>query len=306
MYEVFDRAENFNSDISNWDVSGVTTTAYMFLDAHAFNADLSRWDVAGVTHMQNMFERAETFDRDLGDWDVTAVTENAGFLTGAEQFRIETRCDPFYTPLTNEEICEALRDPLPPGNTRIALQGSQSWYAMASSADGTILVTGSSDGELWKSTESGEPGSWDQLTFGDGQTLGILVDVTVSDDGQSIVVVQSTNKGPVRTSVDGGQHWRTSQPADDATPVVNTDADGCGSPGCSACEGDCDSDSQCAGNLQCFERTSSSDLVPGCASTGYHGESNPWDYCYDPTQGGSGPPTVPPPRHRRFSRICQR
>ena len=43
------------------------------------------------------------------------------------------------------------------------------------------------------------------------------------------------------------------------------------------CEGDCDSDSQCAGNLRCFFRSGTAQ-VPGCSGAGVSGK----DYCYDP------------------------
>jgi surface protein len=43
------------------------------------------------------------------------------------------------------------------------------------------------------------------------------------------------------------------------------------------CEGDCDDDSECAGNLACFER-SGWKMVPGCSTTGTENR----DYCYDP------------------------
>jgi len=79
-------------------------------------------------------------------------------------------------------------------------------------------------------------------------------------------------------------------------PVVSTHIDGCGSAGCSACEGDCDSDSECAGNLVCSERTSSSQTVPGCESSGYR-KTTPgdWDYCYDPGQYKKCRPCYPKP-----------
>ena len=67
----------------------------------------------------------------------------------------------------------------------------------------------------------------------------------------------------------------------------DTHTDGCGTPpgsdGCSEWQGDCDDDSQCAGDLECFQRRSTSATVPGCSTTaaGYHGS---YDYCYDRTQ----------------------
>lgn len=44
---------------------------------------------------------------------------------------------------------------------------------------------------------------------------------------------------------------------------------------CTACQGDCDNDGECAGNLKCFQR-SSFERVPGCVGRGIEGR----DYCY--------------------------
>ena len=51
---------------------------------------------------------------------------------------------------------------------------------------------------------------------------------------------------------------------------------------CKLCEGDCDNDSHCESTLKCYQRTSATDVVPGCAASGYSGV---WDYCYDPNAG---------------------
>ena len=65
-----------------------------------------------------------------------------------------------------------------------------------------------------------------------------------------------------------------------------------GSSGCSSsyrcrsCEGDCDSDSDCAAGLKCFQR-GSTDTVPSCAgdSSRYYSSE---DYCYDPKSADRG------------------
>jgi hypothetical protein len=44
-----------------------------------------------------------------------------------------------------------------------------------------------------------------------------------------------------------------------------------------ACEGDCDSDTDCQGDLICHQR-GASERVPGCTGTGYSGK----DYCHQP------------------------
>jgi len=52
------------------------------------------------------------------------------------------------------------------------------------------------------------------------------------------------------------------------------------SPNCGVCTGDCDGDVECDGNLQCFQRESSTTQVPGC-SIGGAGDVGTHDYCYD-------------------------
>ena len=53
---MFDGCKNFNSDLSNWNVSGVEDMGFMFDDCENFNCDLSKWDVSKVTNMEDMFD----------------------------------------------------------------------------------------------------------------------------------------------------------------------------------------------------------------------------------------------------------
>jgi len=48
---------------------------------------------------------------------------------------------------------------------------------------------------------------------------------------------------------------------------------------CGRCQGDCDNDGDCSGSLKCFERDSSSSLIPGCKQGG-SGDKRLYDYCY--------------------------
>ena len=50
---------------------------------------------------------------------------------------------------------------------------------------------------------------------------------------------------------------------------------------CGVCEGDCDNDNDCKSGLKCFQRSSSSKQVPGCAKGG-DGDIGTHDYCYKP------------------------
>ena len=47
------------------------------------------------------------------------------------------------------------------------------------------------------------------------------------------------------------------------------------------CEGDCDSNRDCNGNLICYQRDNKNDVPPGCYPGG-SGDKRAWDYCVDP------------------------
>ena len=83
---MFNKAYSFNGDISNWDVSKVTDMTYMFSDTSNFNGDLSDWDVSKVTYMTHMFTDAASFNGDISDWDVSSVERMYGMLAGASSF----------------------------------------------------------------------------------------------------------------------------------------------------------------------------------------------------------------------------
>ena len=78
---------DFNQDISSWDVSNVTDISGMFA-ATAFNQPIGNWDVSSVTDMRSMFAYADTFNQPIGDWDVSSVTDMRvmfGFATSFNQ-----------------------------------------------------------------------------------------------------------------------------------------------------------------------------------------------------------------------------
>ena len=83
---MFNKAYSFNGDISDWDVSKVTDMTYMFSDASNFNGDLSDWDVSKVTYMTHMFTDAASFNGDISDWDVSSVERMYGMFAGASSF----------------------------------------------------------------------------------------------------------------------------------------------------------------------------------------------------------------------------
>jgi surface protein len=76
----------FNQDISNWDVSSVTTMRGMFYGANDFNQDLSNWDVSSVIYMESMFLNCLDFNQDIGNWDVSSVFSMNGMFWQASSF----------------------------------------------------------------------------------------------------------------------------------------------------------------------------------------------------------------------------
>ena len=50
------------------------------------------------------------------------------------------------------------------------------------------------------------------------------------------------------------------------------------------CQGDCDGDGDCTGELTCFQRDGT-EAVPGCSGSGNSG----WDYCVSPAPKPSPP-----------------
>ena len=88
---MFSRAENFNVNISDWQINTTLGAAInmssMFSDATVFDQDLSKWNVSEVTLMPSMFKGADAFKNGanilsnvgtgrtgLNGWDVGKVT----------------------------------------------------------------------------------------------------------------------------------------------------------------------------------------------------------------------------------------
>ena len=73
MYRAFYGASSFNSDLSSWVTSSVTSMESMFQGATKFNTDVSMWDISSVTNQNDMFQGAAAFNQDLCAWGANYV-----------------------------------------------------------------------------------------------------------------------------------------------------------------------------------------------------------------------------------------
>ena len=76
-----------NIDLSNWDVSNVTTMEGLFNNCKKFNCDLSKWDVSNVKDMSYMFYNCGNFDCDLSKWNVSKVENMYTMFEGCSKFK---------------------------------------------------------------------------------------------------------------------------------------------------------------------------------------------------------------------------
>ena len=74
MFNVFDKKSSFNSDISFWDTSNVTSFRQMFRLATSFNQNINSWDTSSATDMMDVFYGTTSFNQNISSWDVSSVT----------------------------------------------------------------------------------------------------------------------------------------------------------------------------------------------------------------------------------------
>jgi surface protein len=85
---------DFNGDISQWDVSNVTSMRGMF-DNSLFNGNISRWNVSRAENMVEMFQRSP-FNGDISRWNISS----------AKKFDFMFKNCPFEHDLSNWKLPE--------------------------------------------------------------------------------------------------------------------------------------------------------------------------------------------------------
>lgn len=79
-------ATAFNQDISGWDMTSVLNISYMFQDTTAFNQDIDNWDTTSITNMRGLFYGADAFNQDISSWDTSSVEDMARMFQSATVF----------------------------------------------------------------------------------------------------------------------------------------------------------------------------------------------------------------------------
>jgi hypothetical protein len=81
----FANCDNFNGDVSTWDVSNATFVGNIygatFTSCFAFNSDIGGWDISNITSVRVMMYNCDAFDRSLANWDVANITAANSFMS---------------------------------------------------------------------------------------------------------------------------------------------------------------------------------------------------------------------------------
>jgi surface protein len=86
LYGCFMSCPTFNSEISSWNTSNITSMGNMFNGATIFNKPIGNWDTSNVTNMSSMFQSATKFNQTIGDWNTSKVTNMRTMFFGATDF----------------------------------------------------------------------------------------------------------------------------------------------------------------------------------------------------------------------------
>lgn len=82
----YHKLNEFNDDISNWDVSNVTDMSFMFKNCNSFNKSLYNWNVSNVINMEEMFYKAISFNQPLNLWNVSNVINMKNMFNSTIKF----------------------------------------------------------------------------------------------------------------------------------------------------------------------------------------------------------------------------
>lgn len=84
--EMFRYAEDFDGDVSSFEMGKVTNMQGMFVAAHSFNGYVNSWDTSRVTNMREAFAHAYSFNQDVDLWETSRVTSMRSMFASAHTF----------------------------------------------------------------------------------------------------------------------------------------------------------------------------------------------------------------------------
>jgi|GEM_PF-4918806 len=143
MAELFSPYDDFNGDVSQWNVSNVTNMSCMFIGCRDFNCDLSKWNTSKVEAMDDMFCGCDQFNEDISQWDTSNVTDMSSMFMGCHNFNQDlskwdtskvtnmaymfTDCYVFYSDLSSWNVSKVLNMNMMFKNCRLFVSDLLSW-----------------------------------------------------------------------------------------------------------------------------------------------------------------------------------
>ena len=89
---MFQYCENFNCDLSKWDVSNVKRMILMFQDCEKFEGKgLDKWKTTNFVHTNNMFLGCKNFNCDLSKWNLKNILDMNGMFDGCTSLENKPR-----------------------------------------------------------------------------------------------------------------------------------------------------------------------------------------------------------------------
>lgn len=87
LVSMFENNIGFNQPIGKWDTSNINDMEKFLLGAAYFNQPISNWNVSKVFRMSWLFAGAASFNQPIGSWDISKVTDMHGMFFGATSFQ---------------------------------------------------------------------------------------------------------------------------------------------------------------------------------------------------------------------------
>jgi len=86
MSSMFYGCSSFNQNIGSWSVSNVNNMSSMFYGSSNFNSNINNWNVSHVNNMSSMFQDCSNFNQNLSSWNVSLVTNMSSMFQGCSIF----------------------------------------------------------------------------------------------------------------------------------------------------------------------------------------------------------------------------